>query len=137
MSGNLPSWNGAEGVYSRAYKVLEALARAGHASPPKMRRGKIVSGGAISDEMRDLIAALDKGEEEAVKGLLLLYRDRFPDAFGSCARRSTETGEGDDDMPPGVRLPGWIRASVPSSGFSWADLDPERYPAPVDGRGEG
>lgn len=33
----------------------------------------------------------------------------------------------EDDMPAGARLPGWIRASVPHSGFSWADLDLAAY----------
>jgi len=68
---NLPSWPGAAAVYSKAYRVLENMARRGHATPPVKRRGKIVKPGTVSDEMEALIDALNRGDEETIKGLLL------------------------------------------------------------------
>lgn len=54
--------------------------------------------------------------------------DRFAH---SLSMQALGTGVGlEDDMPSGVKLPGWIRASVPYSDFSYPDLDPVRYPAP-------
>lgn len=55
-------------------------------------------------------------------------------AFAHClAMQALGSGVGlEDDMPAGVRLPGWIRASVPRSDFGAHDLDPERYPAPPE-----
>jgi len=52
------------------------------------------------------------------------------DRFAHClAMEALGHGVGlEDDLPVGVRLPGWIRASVPSIEFSFADLDPERFP---------
>ena len=67
----LPNWQGASAVYSRAYRVLEALAKAGHVTRTKRRC-------TPSEDVTALITALAKGEEELIKGLLLTYRDRFP-----------------------------------------------------------
>lgn len=61
---NLPAWNGAEAVYSRAYKVLENMAGRGHVTVLGMRSH-------VSDEMSRLIFALNKGDEEVIKSLLL------------------------------------------------------------------
>jgi hypothetical protein len=40
-------------------------------TPAVTRRGRVVAPGAVSDEMRALIDALNKGDEETIKGLLL------------------------------------------------------------------
>lgn len=79
----VPSWSGADAVYSRAYKVLAKMGGSGHATAPTKRRGKIVASGSASEDMRKLIDALNAGDEEEIKGLLLQYRDRFPEAFES------------------------------------------------------
>lgn len=62
---SLPTWAGASSAYSRAYRTLERMARNGH-----------VSKRHVSEEMHDLIEALNEGNEERIKGLLLHYTDR-------------------------------------------------------------
>jgi hypothetical protein len=64
MSSNLPNWPGACEVYSRAYKVLENMAGRGHVMVLGMRSH-------VSDDMSKLIFALNRGDEEVIKGLLL------------------------------------------------------------------
>ncbi|KKN67693.1 hypothetical protein LCGC14_0458370 [marine sediment metagenome] len=59
---NLPDWPGASEVYSKAYKVLE----------------KRVFDRYDRDE---LIEALNKGDEEKIKGLMLLFREYYPKCF--------------------------------------------------------
>lgn len=63
---NLPSWNGASGAYSRAYRILANMARNGHVQS----RMKPCS---VSQEMRDYIHALNRGDEEQIKYYNLLY----------------------------------------------------------------
>ncbi len=66
----LPNWPGASSAYSKAYRHLEHLAENGHAK-------KFYWGGwkcSVSQDMSDLIDALNKGDEEAIKATLL-----FPD----------------------------------------------------------
>jgi len=60
---NLPEWSGAQHCYSKAYKVLENMASRGHVTKGRSQC-------FVSDEMTDLIKALDKGDEETIKGLL-------------------------------------------------------------------
>lgn len=80
MNGNLPSFSKASEVYSKAYRVLERMARRGHVTMGRYCAvGRNLKGKAImdqqrhvSDEMRDLIDALDAGDEEKIKGLLLM-----------------------------------------------------------------
>ena len=50
---NLPDWPGASKVYSKAYMVIEQMSN--------------------GEEKDELIEALNKGDEEKIKGLLLLY----------------------------------------------------------------
>lgn len=55
------------------------------------------------------------------------------DRFAHCLAM-TALGHGvglEDDLPSGVRLPGWIHASVPHSDFGPHSLDSVRYPAPT------
>jgi hypothetical protein len=61
---NLPSWPGASVVYSRCYRLLGRMARNGHVA---RRRGRCVT----SAEMDTIIDALNRGDEEYLKGILL------------------------------------------------------------------
>lgn len=61
---NLPAWNGASAVYSRAYQVLNNMAGRGHVTVLGKRSH-------VSDDMNQLIFALNRGDEETIKGLLL------------------------------------------------------------------
>ena len=68
----LPPWPGAGTVYRRAYRTLAIMGAAGHATAPKKdKRGKIIEQGTVSEEMRALVDALNRGDEEVIKGLLL------------------------------------------------------------------
>jgi len=62
---NLPNWTAAREVYSKAYRVLEAMAENGHVT-------RSWNTCYPSQDMRDLIDALNKGDEEQIKGILLL-----------------------------------------------------------------
>jgi hypothetical protein len=64
----LPTWTAAPEVYSTAYRVLDRMAARGHVTMRKVR-GKTQCD--PSEEIRDLIDALNKGDEERIKGLLL------------------------------------------------------------------
>lgn len=60
---NLPNWRGASAVYSKAYAMLSHMSRT-HVS---IVRGKC----HVSTDMRVIIDALNAGDEERIKGLLL------------------------------------------------------------------
>lgn len=62
---NLPNWKSADAVYSKAYRLLERMALAGHVT----KQRKQVS---VSEDMRDLVDALNIGDEERIKGLIML-----------------------------------------------------------------
>lgn len=68
---DLPNWPGADVCYSRAYRLLEKMAAAGHVTRVKHGRRYRCE---VSQEMRDLITALDRGDEEYIKGTLLVAR---------------------------------------------------------------
>lgn len=90
-TADVPSWSGASEVYSKASKVLDYMAQHGHVTPggkswvatgKDVKRRSMMSGQkSVSDDMRNLIEALDEGDEERIKGLLLLYRQYWPEAF--------------------------------------------------------
>ena len=63
---NLPRWNGASKVYSNAYNCLAQMPKRGHIR-------SALKSYYTSQEMDDLIEALNNGNEERIKGLLLLY----------------------------------------------------------------
>ncbi len=66
---SLPNWPGAAVCYTRAYDLLERMAQAGHVTRQKTRRyGPICT---VSDDMARLIKALDNGDENVIKGMLL------------------------------------------------------------------
>ena len=73
-TSNLPNWDGASAVYSRCYRFLELMAQNGHVSQSYWR-GKPTC--TTSEEMDLLVSALNEGDEERLKGLVMLYRDRF------------------------------------------------------------
>ena len=68
---NLPDWPGASVCYSRAYRLLEAWARNGGVTVARSWKGNRCY---PSDRMVDLIDALNRGDEEVIKGTLLENR---------------------------------------------------------------
>ena len=77
----LPTWTGSSAAYSKAYRILEKMGRNGHVTPYTYRpvgrdlKGRVIMGMQmhVSQEMRDFIDALNKGDEETIKGLNLKY----------------------------------------------------------------
>ena len=67
MTDNLPNWPGASPCYSRAYALLEHMARNGGVERRYCRGWRCT----ISEDMRDLITSLSKGDENAIKAALL------------------------------------------------------------------
>lgn len=78
-----PNWPGADAVYGNLGRVLDMMSKSGHATAPKVhkRTRKILKPAFVSDEMRDLIDAMNRGNEEKLKGLQMQYRNRYPAAF--------------------------------------------------------
>ena len=74
-TGNLPNWPGAEVCYSRAYAMLDRMAKAGHVrrQRTKRRHGSVCT---VSEDMAHVIDALNRGDEEAIKAALLYDRTR-------------------------------------------------------------
>lgn len=81
---NLPNWPHASKVYSRAYHILENMARAGHVKPAiyskkeflhryasSSNTPKLLKQGQVSQEMIDFIEALNQGNEELIKWHIL------------------------------------------------------------------
>ena len=74
----LPSWPGAAGLYSRAYRTLEFMAHRGHVKVGCYQAvGRGLNGRAImghqryvSEEMTELIQALNSGDEETIKATM-------------------------------------------------------------------
>jgi hypothetical protein len=70
---NLPTWPGAAAAYSLAYKITGNMARSRrHVTVRYNWLGK-PCGSSPSDELKDYIDALNKGDEERIKGLNLLW----------------------------------------------------------------
>lgn len=59
-------------IYSKTYHILGVMAINGHVIPAILKRGKVTQGCSVSPEMKRLIEALANGNEEEIKGLLLL-----------------------------------------------------------------
>lgn len=70
---NLPNWPGAQVCYRRAYHLL-TLMSAKHVA---IVRGRCVP----SDEMNELIDALNRGDEERIKGLIMLHGETYPQIY--------------------------------------------------------
>ena len=70
-TSNLPSWPGASHVYSKAYKVLEHMAKNGHVTRNYFRRWFCT----VSQEMSDFIDSLNRGDEEEIKAFLMWDRN--------------------------------------------------------------
>lgn len=74
----LPDWPGASEVYSRAYRTLEHMAQHGHVKVGRYQPvgrgldGKTIMGRqrVVSEEMDELIQALDSGDEETIKAIM-------------------------------------------------------------------
>ena len=76
-TGNLPKWCGALAAYSKAYKILAKLAKnAPHwrELPSSNRRHPRSDSFLVcTDDMEAIIKALNKGDEETIKGYNLQY----------------------------------------------------------------
>jgi len=69
---NLPSWKNASQVYSNAYKMLETM-RDNKAKRIGNDVGYLMNV-SVDHNMKNLIDALNEGNEEKIKGLILLYK---------------------------------------------------------------
>ena len=65
IDGNCPTWPGASKVYSRIYRGLENMRDNGHVRR-SLWYGKATC--YTSQEMDDIITALNEGDEETLKG---------------------------------------------------------------------
>lgn len=78
--GNLPPWPGASSVYSYLYRVLEKRSNEAYLQRKEAgwHRKKTKADKArdriVSDEFRDVISALNKGDEETLKAIQMHYR---------------------------------------------------------------
>lgn len=82
VRGETPDWPGSDVVYSRLYRLLEKMGADNWKSAveqAKKRRRK-VKPPAPTEDMKTIIKALDKGDEEELKGLMHQFR-----AYGSVA----------------------------------------------------
>lgn len=72
---NLPLWPGASEAYSKAHRIMEAMAARGHVSRLNGIRSKAKGPIQVfvSDELRAYQDALNKGDEERIKGFNLQY----------------------------------------------------------------
>lgn len=74
IEGNLPAWKGASECYSKAYRILEKMAQHGHVKK-YWKSFHFKNGDQYqcypSADMTNLIDALNKGDKETIKGLLL------------------------------------------------------------------
>jgi hypothetical protein len=72
--GNLPAWPGAKSVYTAVYAMLRRMAtELGHVVIQRDSKGRPI-GSSASQDMRDIIAALNHGGEEELKGYLQMGR---------------------------------------------------------------
>lgn len=74
---DMPTWPAASSVYSRACAILALMAKSGHVQ--KVRKGGRQVGAVRSPEMESFIDALNRGDEEAIRGCIaahdhLLYK---------------------------------------------------------------
>jgi ribosomal protein L16 Arg81 hydroxylase len=74
MCGNLPAWPGASKAYSFLYAVLRDLGASAYAAQvTTARKHRRAVKFHPTDEMREIIEALNKGAEATIKGLKLHY----------------------------------------------------------------
>jgi len=74
---NLPKWKGADRVYSYLYRVLEKMGLENwqaELATSKKRRRKIKKSPAPTEDMVMIIKALNKGDEESLKGIQMHYK---------------------------------------------------------------
>ena len=75
---SLPSWPGADAAYSKAYRIMEQMAKRGHVIECVPARKRIKGRSTplrvtVSDELQAYIDALNKGDEERIKGFNLQF----------------------------------------------------------------
>lgn len=73
MSGNLPNWPGASECYSKIYDLLNSMASNGHIQQRGGKRRLVCN---VSGDMDHIINALNKGDEETIKAVLL-YNQKY------------------------------------------------------------
>ena len=81
---NLPDWPGADGAYKRAYNILANMAK-DHVEI--IRWGKKPVGSRPSEEMLEIIDALNVGDEERIKCYNIQYRHYDMAWQGFCLSR--------------------------------------------------
>lgn len=83
-AGNLPQWTGASAVYSYLYKVLEQLGAEewSRTRAAAKKRGRKPHGIGPTDEMKEIIEALNRGDEETLKAIQMKYKLGYNRAGG-------------------------------------------------------
>ena len=77
MSGNLPQWPGAGAVYSYLYRALEKLGAANwRTAQRRSKNRRTFRCPSPTEDMVDIIAALNSGDEERLKYYHLHYKVR-------------------------------------------------------------
>ena len=72
----VPAWPGAEQCYSRAYALLSKWSIRNYTAAKAKHKGRGQCPCPLpSSEMAELIDALNRGDEEKIKGILLLGDD--------------------------------------------------------------
>lgn len=69
----LPDWRGADRAYARAQRVLRRMVEAGHVTVVRNGRGRPVRS-VPSAEMTELVSAMNRGAEPAIRALLARHR---------------------------------------------------------------
>ena len=72
---NLPTWPGADGSYARAVKINEHLCLTSYAA------AKFMKGWRPPEEVTELIQAMNRGDEEAIKAAC----QRYPHIWATAA----------------------------------------------------
>lgn len=71
----LPTWNGADVCYNRARQVMDHMAKNGHVTICKQScsgtRRRPEPHCHVSQELRDAVTMLDRGDEESIKSFVL------------------------------------------------------------------
>lgn len=71
---NLPAWAGADSVYRRLQDHAAAMGKREYEAHCQRKRRRARDRFQPSEELRDLCAAIGRGNEEELKGLLSLLR---------------------------------------------------------------
>lgn len=75
MTGNLPSWPGADVVYARADVIASELARREYAAWCKRKRPRKSDRFSVSPTIGAIVDAMNTGDEETLKAFVAEYLD--------------------------------------------------------------